>query len=214
MDIMLNDIEARVLGCLIEKSMTTPDYYPLSLVSLTTACNQKSSRNPVMSLEETTVVRALDSLKSKRLVVQGESGRVPKYSEIFVHANNFVARESSLLMVMLLRGPQTVGELRTRTERAYSFESVEEVEQTLADLIEGDWVVKLPRLPGRKEPRYMHLLMGEPEAEAYSPSPEPARLEVKVENEKVEALVGEIERLREEISQLKSDFEQFKSQFE
>ena len=214
MDIILNDIEARVLGCLIEKSMTTPDYYPLSLVALTTACNQKSSRNPVMSLEDTTVVRALDSLKSKRLVVQGASGRVPKYSETFVSLNNFVARESSILMIMLLRGPQTIGELRTRTERAYKFNSVDEVMETLEDLIDAQFVTKLPRLAGRKEPRYMHLLMGEPDVEAITPSPEPARLEVKAENEKVDELVAEIEMLRTELSQLKNDFERFKSEFD
>ena len=214
MDIVLNDIETRVLGCLIEKSMTTPDYYPLSLVALTTACNQKSSRNPVMSLEDTTVVRALDSLKAKRLVVQGASGRVPKYAETFGSSNNFIARELSLLMIMMLRGPQTVGELRTRTERAYKFDSVEEVAQTLEDLIEGGMVVKLPRLPGRKEPRYAHLLMGEPDVEDFTPTLEPARLEVKAENEKIDGLVAEIEQLRSEISQLKKEFDRFKSEFD
>ena len=214
MDCTLNDIEARVLGCLIEKSMTTPDYYPLSLVALTTACNQKSSRNPVMCLEDTVVVRTLDSLKTKRLVVQGESGRVPKYAETFVSASNFVARESSLLMVMLLRGPQTIGELRTRTDRAYKFESVEEVEQTLEDLIEAELVVKLPRLAGRKEPRYAHLLMGVPDLEVLAPAPESARLEVRAENDKIEELVCEIDQLKSEFSQLKIDFERFKSQFD
>jgi len=214
MDIILNDIEARVLGCLIEKSMTTPDYYPLSLVALTTACNQKSSRNPVMSLDDTVVVRALDSLKAKRLVVQGDSSRVPKYAETFVSLQNMVARESSLLMVLLLRGPQTVGELRTRTERAYKFESTDEVEQTLQDLSEGGWVVQLARQAGRKEPRYAHLLMGEPDIEISSPAPEAARVEVALENEKVEMLAGEVARLREELSQLKDEFERFKAQFE
>lgn len=214
MDLLLDSIEVRVLGSLLEKSMTTPDYYPLSLVSLTAACNQKSSRNPLMSLDETTVVRALDSLKAKRLVVQGDASRVPKYAETFVAANNLVSRESSLLMVMLLRGAQTVGELRTRTERAYKFENAEEVEETLLDLIDAGFVVKLPRLAGRKEPRYTHLLMGEPAPESVIPSPEPARLEVMAGNEKVDALVGEIEELRAELLQLKNDFERFKNEFE
>jgi hypothetical protein len=167
-----------------------------------------------MSLGETPVVRALDSLKAKRFVVQGDSSRVSKYAETFASLHNLVARESSLLMILLLRGPQTVGELRARTERAYQFGSLEEVEQTLQDLIDRGWVTQLARQAGRKEPRYAHLFMGEPDIEMLTISPEPARLEVKAENEKIEALLGEVEQLREELSQLKDEFKRFKLQFE
>src|SRR5210317_2268128 len=119
MDILLNDIEARVLGSLLEKSMTTPEYYPLSLNALTNACNQKSNRDPVVSFDETAVVRALDSLREKQLVVLSASSRVPKYAEIFSEIRKLVKREAVLIMVLLLRGHQTVGELRGRTERVY-----------------------------------------------------------------------------------------------
>ena len=131
MDILLTDIEVRVLGCLIEKSMTTPDYYPLSLNALTNACNQKSNRAPVVNLDETTVVRALDSLREKQLVVLSASSRVPKYAEVLTGSRKLVTREAALIMVLLLRGPQTVGELRGRTERAYKFGTLAEVEETL-----------------------------------------------------------------------------------
>ena len=116
MDILLNDVEVRVLGSLMEKSMTTPEYYPLSLNALTNACNQKSNRDPVVSFDETTVVRALDSLREKQRVVLSASSRVPKYAEIFSGNRKMVIRESALIMVLMLRGPQTIGELRGRTE--------------------------------------------------------------------------------------------------
>ena len=115
MDILLNYIEVRVLASLMEKSMTTPEYYPLSLNALTNACNQKSNREPVVAFDETTVVRALDGLREKQLVVLSASSRVPKYAEIFVDTRKLVKREAALLMVLMLRGPQTVGELRGRT---------------------------------------------------------------------------------------------------
>ena len=117
MDILLNDIEVRVLGSLMEKSMATPEYYPLSLNGLTNACNQKSNRDPVVSFDEPTVVRALDSLREKQLVVLSASSRVPKYAEIFSETHKLVKREAAFIMVLLLRGPQTLGELRGRTER-------------------------------------------------------------------------------------------------
>jgi len=214
MDIVLNDVEVRVLGCLLEKSMTTPDNYPLTLNALTTACNQKSNRFPVVSFEETTVVRGIDGLKGKRLLVQGDSSRVPKYAEIFVNSHNFVAREAAILAVLLLRGPQTLGELRTRTERAFKFNSLDEVEAAVGELIDSGYIMKLPRQPGRKESRYAHLLAGEPEIEAYAPKPEPARLEIQAENEKIASLMAEVESLRDELVQLKEDFIRFKSEFE
>ncbi len=214
MDIILNDVEVRVLGCLLEKSMTTPDYYPLTLNSLTTACNQKSNRFPVVAFEETIVVRGIDSLKEKRLVVQSNSGRVHKYAEIFVSSHNLVNREAAILTVLLLRGPQTIGELRTRTERAFKFNNIDEVLVVVEELIDSGYIVKLPRQPGRKEPRYAHLMAGEPEVEVVEANPEPARLEIQAENEKIASLMAEVESLRDELLQLKEDFIRFKSEFE
>lgn len=214
MDFVLSDIEARVLGALIEKSLTTPDYYPLSLVALTAACNQKSNREPIVDFDEPTVVRAIDSLKEKRLVVQSDASRVPKYAETLIGHHNLLGREAAILMVLLLRGPQTVGELRTRTERAYQFDDLDAVESALSEMIDAEYVVRLARQPGRKESRYAHLLSGEPVVEMVSAKPEPATILVRGENDKVEALTDELETLRAELAQLRSDFDQFRRQFE
>jgi len=214
MDILLNDIEVRVLGCLMEKSMTTPEYYPLSLNALTNACNQKSNREPVVVFDETTVVRALDSLRAKQLVVLSASSRVPKYAEVFVDTRKLVKREAALLMVLLLRGPQTVGELRGRTERAYRFEDLAEVESTLDELSESGYLTKLPRMAGRKEPRYAHLLAGEVEAEPEEPRPEAAAMVVRAENERITALEEEMQKLRGEFDVLQAEFAKFRKEFE
>ncbi len=214
MDILLNDIEVRVLGSLMEKSMTTPEYYPLSLNALTNACNQKSNREPVVTFDETTVVRALDSLREKQLAVLSASSRVPKYAEIFVDIRKLVKREAALLMILLLRGPQTVGELRGRTERAYRFEDLAEVESTLDELSESDYVTKLPRMAGRKEPRYAHLLAGEVEIEAETPRPEPAAVVVRAENERIASLEEEVQQLRHEFDEPQAEFEKFRKEFE
>ena len=214
MDILLNDIEVRVLGSLLEKSMTTPEYYPLSLNALTNACNQKSNRDPVVAFDETTVIRALDSLREKQLAVLSTSSRVPKYAEVFAGNRNLVAREIALIMVLLLRGPQTVGELRGRTERAYKFENLAEVEATLDELEESGYVTKLPRMAGRKESRYAHSLAGDVQVEEIPPRPEPAAIVVRAENERIAALEEEIQRLRQEFTTLQSEFEKFKKEFE
>ena len=214
MDILLNDIEVRVLGSLLEKSMTTPDYYPLSLNALTNACNQKSNREQVVSYDETTVVRALDSLREKQLVVLSASSRVPKYAEVFVEIRKLVKREASLLMALLLRGPQTMGELRSRTERIYRFEKLSEVEATLNELSESGYVTRLPRMAGRKEPRYAHLFAGDVEIETDAPAPEPAAIIVRAENERIAALEEETHRLRQQFDKLQSAFEAFRKEFE
>jgi len=215
MDFVLTDIEARVLGSLIEKGLTTPDYYPLSLVALTAACNQKSNREPVVDFDEGTVVRALDSLKEKRLAVQSDASRVPKYAENFISRHNLLGREAAILMVLLLRGPQTVGEIRTRSERAYQFDDIAAVEVALAEMMEAGYVVKLPRQAGRKESRYAHLLCGEPELnEEALARPESATLVVRQGNDKVVALSAEIDGLRADLEQLRADFDRFKRQFE
>jgi len=214
MDILLNDIEVRVLGSLMEKSMTTPEYYPLSLNSLTNACNQKSNREPVVAFDETAVVRALDSLREKQLVVLSASSRVPKYAEVFVDTRKLVKREAALLMMLLLRGPQTVGELRSRTERVYRFEDLTEVEATLDELSESGYVTKLPRMTGRKESRYAHLLAGEVEIEAVAPRPEPAAIVVRAENERITVLEEEMQILRQDFNALQAAFEKFRNEFE
>ena len=214
MDILLNDIEARVLGSLMEKSMTTPDYYPLSLNSLTNACNQKSNREPVMDLEETTVVRALDSLRENQLVVLSASSRVPKYAEVLVDTRKMVKRETALLMVLLLRGPQTVGELRGRTERVYHFKDLAEVESTLEELGESGYVTKLPRKSGRKESRYAHLLSGDVMVEPETPKPERAAIVVRRENDKIVVIEEELLKLRQEFETLQAEFEKFRKEFE
>ena len=214
MDILLNDIEARVLGSLMEKSMTTPEYYPLSLNALTNACNQKSNREPVVDYDETTVVRALDSLREKQLVVLSTSSRVPKYAEVFTGTRKMVTREAALLMVLLLRGPQTVGELRNRTERAYKFQDLEDVEATLEELCSIGYITRLPRMAGRKEPRYAHLLAGEVNVEAVSPSPEPATIAVRAENERIIAMEAELQQLRHDFNTLLAEFEKFRQEFE
>ncbi|KPJ98182.1 MAG: hypothetical protein AMJ60_09180 [Desulfobacterales bacterium SG8_35] len=214
MDILLTDTEVRVLGSLMEKSMTTPEYYPLSLNALTNACNQKSNREPVVDLEDTTVVRALDSLREKQLVVLSASSRVPKYAEVFVDSRKMVKREAALLMVLMLRGPQTVGELRGRTERVYRFENLADVEETLDEMCSLGYVCKLPRMAGRKESRYAHLLSGEVEVEAETPKPERAAIVVRRENEKISALEEELQNLREDFKALQAAFEKFRKEFE
>ena len=216
MDIRLNATEVRVLGSLLEKEMATPDYYPLSLNSLTSACNQKSNRDPVVDFDETTVVRALDSLKEKGLVRQSNISRVPKYEQNFTGPNKLVNREAAVLCILLLRGPQTIGEIRGRTERLYKFTGLNETEETVNALIDLGYAVKLPRQPGRKEFRFAHLLAGEPvmpESDT-APAPEPATLEVRAVDERITALADELQELRGEVRKLQQAFADFKGQFD
>jgi uncharacterized protein len=219
MDILLNDIEVRVLGALIEKEMTTPEYYPLTLNALTNACNQKSNRDPVMALEEAEVVRALDSLRQKGLAMQAaESSRVPRYGHALEAKLRLEPEELAVLCELLLRGPQTVGELRGRAERMHSFADLAEVEQVLGDLSERQppLVVKLPRQPGRKEPRIAHLLSGPPELASEGPvaPPEGARRLVMAENERIATLEQEVADLRARTDELHRLFAEFRAQFE
>ena len=162
MNIILTDHEVRLLGCLIEKEMATPDYYPLTLNALLNACNQKSNRNPVVSFDEEVVLYALNGLKESEMVRQSNISRVPKYEHIFANELNLVAREKAVICILMLRGPQTLGEIRSRTDRLYSFSDLEEVQETLSTLEDTKLVKKLPRQPGRKDSRYTHLLSGEP----------------------------------------------------
>lgn len=174
--------ELRVLGVLMEKSKTTPDYYPMTLNSLTTACNQKSSRKPVVDYEEETVVSALNSLKKKGLIstATGGSIRSVKYKHNFAIVFPVVPAEIALICLLILRGPQTPGELNTNAGRMYEFESIEEVQTVLEKLSQPEtpFVKQLPRRSGQKEVRYTHLLGGEPEFEEEETPQEPARRSV------------------------------------
>lgn len=219
MDQTLTPVEVRVLGSLIEKEITTPEYYPLSLNALTNACNQISNRDPVVSFDEKTVTRALESLREKKLVwmVTGV-GRVPKYEHRFTEALKLAEQEAAALCVLMLRGPQTVGEIRGRTGRLYEFKELEEVDLTLQSLMtaEPPLIVKLPRQPGTKESRYAHLLAGEVQIEEREVAPrlEPATLEVHQENERLARLEEELAEVRAELAELKHQFIDFKKQFE
>lgn len=218
MDVMLDEVETRVLGCLIEKELTTPEYYPLSLNALTTACNQKSNRDPVMALDDDLVVRALEGLRFKQLaVVAADGGRVPKYRHIMAEKLQLVPAELALLCELLVRGPQTVGELRTRAERMHPFPDTTAVEAVLRELVERDQplVTRLPRQAGRKEPRHAHLLSGMPELDPeQSAAPEPARLRMMNENGRIAQLEADLSSLRDEVALLRQMMDEFKRQFE
>ncbi|MBU0964939.1 MAG: YceH family protein [Proteobacteria bacterium] len=216
MEELLDDVEVRVLGCLMEKEMATPEYYPLSLNALVNACNQKSNREPVVSYDEATVIRALDSLKGKRLALQSDASRVTKYEENFVTFNNLLHKEAALICLLLLRGPQTAGELRGRSERLYKFNDIEEVEEKLEDLSEMGFVTRMAKQPGRKECRFMHLLSGEPQPGQSGWQAEPASTpqERQEDNGRLEKLEQEITLLQQELQELKDTFLAFKKQLE
>ena len=219
MTTILNEIEVRILGCLIEKELTTPEYYPLTLNALTNACNQKSNRDPVLGLEDADVVRGLDSLRFKQfVVVSSDGGRVPKYRHILSERLRLAPEELALLCELLVRGPQTVGELRSRAERMRSFTDLAAVEEVLGDLMtrEQPLVTRLPRQPGRKEARYAHLCAGEPEVttEESMPPPEAARLRVMAGDERIAKLEEEVVALKSEMAELRQMVAEFKAQFE
>ena len=219
MAITLSDTEVRVLGSLIEKELTTPEYYPLSLNSLTNACNQKSNRDPVTALAEEDVVRALDSLRFKQLaVLSAEGGRVPKYRHLLAEKFGVMPAEQAIICELLLRGPQTVGELRTRGERMYPFGELAAVEEVLQELMlrETPLITLMPRQPGRKEGRYAQLFSGMPECgeEISDAPPEAARQRVVAENERITKLEEEVAALRSDVAGLQQMMAEFKAQFE
>jgi uncharacterized protein len=211
-DILLTDVEVRVLGALVEKEITTPDYYPLSLNALVNACNQKSNREPVMELDENTVRDALLSLQEKRMAgpASGADSRVTKY-EHRLESFNFSRREAAVLCVLLLRGPQTPGELRGRTERMYRFEDLDQVVSALQQLMQREppLVAMLARVPGTKEVRYAHLLSGP--VEEWQPS---AAAPVRPEDLRLAELEQQVRTLQSEIAVLKEQFAEFRKQFE
>ena len=221
LEIILSPIETRILGSLIEKQITTPEYYPLSLNALVNACNQLSNREPVVSYDERTVARSLEDLREKQLIwaVSGAGSRVPKYEQRLTEHLQLSEQETAGMCVLMLRGPQTPGEIRSRSGRLYSFETLEEVELTLESLVRAEprpLVTKLPRQPGTKEARYAQLLSGEVIVEPRETSirPEPATIEVREEKEKFLKLEDEISQLKEEFATLKRQLEEFKRQFE
>jgi hypothetical protein len=217
-NVLLNDNEVRVLGSLVEKDITTPDYYPLTLNALVNACNQKSNRDPVMTLNDDSVRQALHTLNEKGLAGTASTAdsRVAKYEHRMQEAFNFTRRETAVMCVLMLRGPQTPGELRGRSERMHRFEDLTDVQSTLQKLMtrEGEPLVKvLPRQPGTKEPRYAHLLGGE-KAEWNAPSVAEAPSESSADSERIAALEKEINSLKNDIAELKQEFAGFRRQFE
>jgi len=206
----LTDIEVRVLGSLVEKEITTPDYYPLSLNSLVAACNQSSNRNPIVHYDESTVAQALDTLRDKKLIhtVDKSESRVTKYRHVLYEEMNLGRPTIAVLCVLMLRGAQTVGEIRTRTNRLYDFTSLDEVENTLTSMMSAEppLVVRLPRQPGQKEVRYAHLLSGEVVIPDLPESQEAA--------EAAPAMDDRITQLERDVEDLKRQFEQFRKQFE
>ena len=223
---LLTDIETRVLGSLIEKDITTPDYYPLSLNALVNACNQKNNRDPVMTLDEAAVRDALATLQEKRLAgpASGADSRVTKFEHRLQEVFNFDRREIAVVCVLLLRGPQTPGELRSRTDRMYHFEALEDVVSTLDRLAqrEPSRARVLPRQPGTKESRYTHLFSGEPPMSAAAEdadlsvarAPSPATAGTNSTADRLTALEEEVSHLRRELSEVQQQLNTFRRQFE
>lgn len=216
MNFILNAAEARVLGSLVEKDITTPDYYPLSLNALINACNQKNNREPVTNFDEETVRLALRNLSDKRLAgpAGGADGRVTKYEHRLQEAFNFTRQETALICVLLLRGPQTPGELRGRTERMYQFEHLDDVLSGLQQLMrrEPPLAKALGRRPGTKEIRYAHLLSGD--VEAWEPPSETASSSASADAERLIQLEEQVAALRNEVTELKQQMADFRKQFE
>lgn len=222
MNFVLTEVEARVLGCLVEKEITTPEYYPLSLNALVNACNQKSNRDPHMNLAESEVQQALRVLGRHGLARSASTdSRVAKYEHRLADTFNFTRPETAILCELLLRGPQTPGELRSRAERMHPFEDLSLVHSTLKHLMEREppLVVLLPRQPGTKEARYAHLLSGSVE----TPELQPAVAREASANRTGEAEVGEsraiqleekVQHLEKELADLKRQFAEFRKQFE
>ncbi len=203
--------EARVIGCLIEKSVTTPDQYPLTLNALTNACNQKSSRNPVMSLEQGTVQHTVRELEKKKLITLEENFRrgVEKYAHRFYTTQyegyQFDSAQRAVICLLLLRGPQTPGELRTRSNRLHTFSDNSDVVATLQTLMTSDadpLVIKLPRIPGRKDAEYMHLFSGDIDVESYMSNAK-TTAPAKTKNTQLDELIRRVTALETEVTELK-----------
>ena len=214
--IILSDIETRVLGSLVEKELTTPEYYPLSLNALVNACNQKSNRDPAMNLEEDAVREALRTLDKKGLAGPADNmaSRVSKYEHRLQEAYNFTRHETAILAELLLRGPQTPGELRSRADRMHKFDDLGIVLTTLKKLMEREppLVKLLPRQPGTKEARYAHLMSGDVEVAQHEVSSPVAA--TTSGGDRVARLEDQVQKLQEEFAELKQQFAAFRKQFE
>jgi uncharacterized protein YceH (UPF0502 family) len=207
---LLDPVEVRVLGALIEKEATTPEYYPLSLNALVNACNQKSNRDPVVEYDADTVHDAVERLREKKLALTiVGSGRVKKYAQRISETLNLGRRELAVLCTLVLRGPQTLGEIRDRSERIFAFADPAEAERVLdklAEYPEHSLLKKLPRQAGQKEPRYAHLLSGEPQAESAADAP------ISTQPTRIAQLEQELQELRSEFDQLKRRFDDLEGQ--
>lgn len=210
----LDAVEVRVLGSLIEKEVTTPDNYPLTLNALVSACNQSSNRDPVLSLDETTVHKAIDDLTRRSFVraVHRSDSRAKRYRQTISETLSLHPAETAVMGVLMLRGPQTVGEIRTRTARMFEFVDLSHVEITLQTLmtLANPLVVQLPRQPGQKEVRYAHLLSGEPDIEAFEA---PASVS-STKSDRIDTLEQAVESLRAEVSELRAQLEEFRREFQ
>jgi len=208
MNLVLTAEEIRILGVLIEKDMATPEYYPMSSNALANACNQKTNRDPIVSYDEDLVQEALQGLRGKQLIatLSGAGHRVTKYSHRAAEILNINNREMAVLCVLLLRGAQTLNEIKTRTESLYKFDDLESVELVLQRLNERSMTILLPKQPGTREPRWTHLIAGEPlvPSAVAEEIPAPGR----------ESLADRVARLEEEMVAIKSQFAEFRRQFE
>ena len=215
MDIQLTEQQARVIGCLLEKEITTPDQYPLTLNLLTTACNQKSSREPVMALDEATVLDTLEELKEKRMVsdVSSFGSRISKFQHRFCNTEfgslQFTKQELAAIIVLLLRGPQSAGEIRTRTNRLCDFTDTQEAEAVLEQLAStdnGPYVIKLPKESGKRDCRYMHLLSGDIDIDNYTPV-KITKVASTISEERIVTLEQDIEQLKQQVIELQEMLE-------
>ena len=214
----LTDIEARVVGSLVEKQLTTPEYYPLTLNALTAACNQKSNRDPIMSLDESAIMSAVDSLRDKNLVYlfYGSGSRTVKYKHMLPSVYDIDDGGVAIIAVLLLRGPQTIGELRERTGRLHEFSGLGEVQVALDSLIRRDepLVVQLERQPGQKEARYAHLLSGDIDQEKIAAVRSRSMPSTVASDGRLEKLEAEMETLRTELESFRLQFDEFRKQFD
>jgi uncharacterized protein YceH (UPF0502 family) len=216
MPIILSETEVRVLGSLVEKQLTTPEYYPLTINALVAACNQKSNRDPVVSYDESTVVGALDSLREKNLVYtfHGSTSRVVKYKHMLPNVFELDGAEVAVIAVLMLRGPQTVGEIRGRTDRLHEFSGLGEVQEALDKLAQREepLVVRLERQVGQKDARYAHLLSGQIDVASLPVARE--RTVTGGQSERVEKLEAEIESLKNDLAVFREEFAEFRKQFD
>jgi uncharacterized protein YceH (UPF0502 family) len=214
MNTLLNAEEIRIIGSLIEKELATPEYYPLTLNALKNACNQKNNRNPVVAYDETIIEPVINKLRDKSLItrVTGSDMRVPKYKQGFSEELKLQTDEAAVMCELMLRGPQTPGELRNRASRMCNFESLLQIDDVLQRLMnrEQPMVIKLPRQTGMKESRYAHLLSGEPEML----NPEAQEIESAEEENRIILLEEQVTALRNDFEELKKQFEDFRSQLE